>query len=1785
MKKISQGLTGQIFLFYIISFVFIPFVMADEIATRLIESNPICSPEIQIQLNLPENQLSCAIEESIPTGLIPSNISHSGVWDYETRCIKWGLFNDHETINLSYQLTGIKTTIQLNGSISIDGIDQFITGDSTVSIDCMPEKEQLSSPVFDPPGGSIVPVNLMIRSDDIGAIIRYTLDGSLPNISSTLFTEAIYIDSHSVVRAATFKQDYLSGDAVSATYYEPSSTTILRTVFDSNTCSPGVKLSVTANDIIHSIAILETISNGLYPENISNNGVWDSDSQTIKWGLIHGNSSYELSYHLRGFKGDYELSGNASVNGTPVDINGTSTITLSCDIQQVALPKFQPRSGTPFPITVKIFCDTPDAIVHYTLDNSLPDQNSPIYSIPLSVTSATKIKAIAFKSDFIQSPLAVGIYPEPTIEHIILSRTIDPDDACFPNITIEIEPIIFTRAIAVKEIIPMGLHPSSISHNGVWDEISHTIKWGLFLTNNPLQINYQLTGVAGEFILNGDGSFDGYELSIKGDTSVSVNCMPELDIVESPIFEPSEDSILPVEVLITCETPDAEIYYTTDGSMPDQKSTLFSEVLTIHSKTVVRAIAFKSGMQPSDVISMAYVKSFSEKPYDITHNIQSIDLCAVSISIDISPHQSVKSYAYEEHLPTGIYPTDISENGIWIENEHIIRWGLFNDHLLNPLSYTINVPAGLHQLQGYVSYDGYIFQEEIFSIESDCGKPLEKIDSVTFSPDSGSQIPAMISIQCDTPDVMIYFTTDGQLPDETSQLYESSISINHATTIRAIAVKNGMEKSDVRTAYYKNPPPLKTIQTSLSNDNSCRPHVTISVDPTDINANYAIESYLDDGIMPGNISHQGRWDEQTHTIRWGILSENQEVSFDIHGENGSYQIFGEISINGQSMSAYDNITINMDCYLAIEQGDSVLVVMDEDGQFNPPQINLLDPIDPNAESLIWEMADAPTHGTATVSGTGFSPEIHYQPDKDWYGNDAFNIIVSDNNSAMDMIRINVNVNSINDPPAFQLANTEINLNEDFSTPHYLTITPLPIPFGESDQTITYQLLPVECELAKLSIDSLKNRIIITSKAEANGSEIIHVIASDGQISYTQTFLLNIHKVNDPPAFTLNAHSISLSEDFSEPYHLSVISGYVPADEIYQKITYSIIPESLSWADLQIDPDSGFLTIRSIPDKNGSGQLTIIANDGADQHSTFTNSITLTVLAENDPPKFSLNANSITLTEDFEQVQEIHITPGIIPEDEQNQVIDYYLEPEPSSLTLVNMHWNKAERKILIQSKANQNGQQTFTIFANDGQNNHNMYSETFQIAIQPVNDKPEFQLNSDNIESLEDFISSVCVGLSLNIQPPDEQNQTITFSIMPSKVDWVNLQMSDRTGEVCFNSVPDKNGQDTFIIRADDHQLTNNFYEKSFSFSVYPVNDPPYFDLSESEVTLLEDFLSEKTLTITLQPVPSDETQQRIIYTMTPVSVDFANISIHPLTGQLTISSIPNKSGYQSFTITADDRQIQNSKATKNFVLNVESRNDPPEFKLSQPVLDLDEDFAEPSIVSINPLPVPEDEQNEQVVYYLTPMSVNWVNINVNNLTKQIEITAIENASGHQIFSIIADDGQREDFIFEQPFELTVNAVNDSPIANAGNDQEVDEGTRLTLNGYQSSDIDNNDLSYQWKQLSGISAIIENDNNSIAYVHVPKVLHDGEQIIFRLIVSDGKLNNVDDICISIRNIVKQGDINDDGNLNLLDVILMLELISDINDSQNQLFTDHADINLNGYIELADVLFLIKLIAE
>ncbi len=61
------------------------------------------------------------------------------------------------------------------------------------------------------------------------------------------------------------------------------------------------------------------------------------------------------------------------------------------------------------------------------------------------------------------------------------------------------------------------------------------------------------------------------------------------------------------QVTITCATPGASIYYTTDGSEPSQSSTPYTGPIPIAKTTVLRARAILNGWRPSNVDSQSYI--------------------------------------------------------------------------------------------------------------------------------------------------------------------------------------------------------------------------------------------------------------------------------------------------------------------------------------------------------------------------------------------------------------------------------------------------------------------------------------------------------------------------------------------------------------------------------------------------------------------------------------------------------------------------------------------------------------------------------------------------------------------------------------------------------------------------------------------------------------------------------------------------------------------------------------------------------------------------------------------------------------------------------------------------------------------------------------------------------------------------------------------------------------------------------------------------------------------------
>ena len=87
--------------------------------------------------------------------------------------------------------------------------------------------------------------------------------------------------------------------------------------------------------------------------------------------------------------------------------------------------------------------------------------------------------------------------------------------------------------------------------------------------------------------------------------------------VQKPTLSPTSGSLghAPCTITAACATSGATIRYTLDGSDPTARSAVYSDGITISEDTIISIRAFKSDMDPSDVVSASYAvkKSAPEK--------------------------------------------------------------------------------------------------------------------------------------------------------------------------------------------------------------------------------------------------------------------------------------------------------------------------------------------------------------------------------------------------------------------------------------------------------------------------------------------------------------------------------------------------------------------------------------------------------------------------------------------------------------------------------------------------------------------------------------------------------------------------------------------------------------------------------------------------------------------------------------------------------------------------------------------------------------------------------------------------------------------------------------------------------------------------------------------------------------------------------------------------------------------------------------------------------------------
>ena len=106
------------------------------------------------------------------------------------------------------------------------------------------------------------------------------------------------------------------------------------------------------------------------------------------------------------------------------------------------------------------------------------------------------------------------------------------------------------------------------------------------------------------------GNYSGNVTITSGDITKTIalsGTVDALPVAATPTFSPVAGTYMTEQsVTISCETANAAIYYTLDGSDPTENSTLYSAPITVSETTTIKAIAVASGYDNSTIAEATY---------------------------------------------------------------------------------------------------------------------------------------------------------------------------------------------------------------------------------------------------------------------------------------------------------------------------------------------------------------------------------------------------------------------------------------------------------------------------------------------------------------------------------------------------------------------------------------------------------------------------------------------------------------------------------------------------------------------------------------------------------------------------------------------------------------------------------------------------------------------------------------------------------------------------------------------------------------------------------------------------------------------------------------------------------------------------------------------------------------------------------------------------------------------------------------------------------------------------
>lgn len=533
---------------------------------------------------------------------------------------------------------------------------------------------------------------------------------------------------------------------------------------DITTSVPITSISFDKSEATVDIGGTVTITPTISPAGYTETPVWasdDTDVATVSNGVVTGVAEGTALITLTS-------PSNASIYDVcEVTVNAATT---------VATPTLSVVAGTyNVAQSVELACLTDGATIRYTTDGTDPTESSSVYSSAITVDRTMTIKAKAFKDGLTASDVVSAIY---TLQCV--APTFSPASASTLAYGTEIT-INSTTDGATIYYTTNGDTPTT-SSSVYNDQSKPTIT-----TTQTFKAIAAMDGWS-----NSEVSSAAYTLKFPDDPTFSL-----------------EAGMVSKGVTLSLTSEGATIRYTTDGTTPTASDgTVYTEPITINSAQTIKAVAYDAGGNESDVVTKAYTVFVGDVvTFDATSDTGTSPLSKGGVTFTCS--SGVLNNGTEYRLYKSSTTTFSVTNSKIKKIEFTCK--------------SSNAASGFGTLSGFET-DGNngVWTGDATSVTFTASNKqvqatlikvyVAKTAAPTFSVVQGEYSSAQsVALSCDTDDADIYYTLDGSTPSSSSNEYTGAITITETTTLKAIAIYDGVESNVTSATYTMNRPVAPTF--------------------------------------------------------------------------------------------------------------------------------------------------------------------------------------------------------------------------------------------------------------------------------------------------------------------------------------------------------------------------------------------------------------------------------------------------------------------------------------------------------------------------------------------------------------------------------------------------------------------------------------------------------------------------------------------------------------------------------------------------------------------------------------------------------------------------------------------------------------------------------------------------------------------------------------------------------------------------------------------------------------